>query len=163
MRDRSGGWQENGVDDGTRTHDDRDHNPGLYQLSYAHHRFCILLKASRSGAPGRTRTCNILLRRQVLYPVELRAPLERHPRSDKNSGRGRRIRTADPLLPKQMRYQTAPCPDARHSATRYPAPAGYFKPGRGRVLRGHDNTYGLVARQWTGSGPGRRCSRSNRV
>ena len=25
-----------GVDDGTRTHDDRDHNPGLYQLSYAH-------------------------------------------------------------------------------------------------------------------------------
>ncbi len=26
-----------GVDDGTRTHDDRDHNPGLYQLSYAHH------------------------------------------------------------------------------------------------------------------------------
>ncbi len=29
---------ENGVDDGTRTHDDRDHNPGLYQLSYVHHR-----------------------------------------------------------------------------------------------------------------------------
>ena len=29
----------NGVDDGTRTHDDRDHNPGLYQLSYAHHRY----------------------------------------------------------------------------------------------------------------------------
>ena len=28
---------ENGVDDGTRTHDSRDHNPGLYQLSYAHH------------------------------------------------------------------------------------------------------------------------------
>ena len=26
-----------GVDDGTRTHDDRNHNPGLYQLSYAHH------------------------------------------------------------------------------------------------------------------------------
>ena len=29
------GWD--GVDDGTRTHDDRNHNPGLYQLSYAHH------------------------------------------------------------------------------------------------------------------------------
>ena len=27
----------NGVDDGTRTHDDWNHNPGLYQLSYAHH------------------------------------------------------------------------------------------------------------------------------
>jgi hypothetical protein len=24
------------VDDGTRTHDNRDHNPGLYQLSYVH-------------------------------------------------------------------------------------------------------------------------------
>ena len=31
-----------GVDDGTRTHDDRDHNPGLYQLSYAHHGFDVL-------------------------------------------------------------------------------------------------------------------------
>ena len=28
-----------GVDDGTRTHDDWNHNPGLYQLSYAHHRY----------------------------------------------------------------------------------------------------------------------------
>ena len=27
-----------GVDDGTRTHDDRNHNPGLYQLSYTHQR-----------------------------------------------------------------------------------------------------------------------------
>ena len=26
-----------GVDDGARTHDRRDHNPELYQLSYAHH------------------------------------------------------------------------------------------------------------------------------
>ena len=29
--------KETGVDDGTRTHDDWNHNPGLYQLSYAHH------------------------------------------------------------------------------------------------------------------------------
>ncbi len=29
---------QNGVNDGTRTHDNRNHNPGLYQLSYAHHR-----------------------------------------------------------------------------------------------------------------------------
>ena len=27
----------NGVGDGARTHDHRNHNPGLYQLSYAHH------------------------------------------------------------------------------------------------------------------------------
>ncbi len=26
------------MDDGTRTHDNRDHNPGLYQLSYVHRR-----------------------------------------------------------------------------------------------------------------------------
>jgi hypothetical protein len=26
------------VDDGTRTRDGRNHNPGLYQLSYVHHR-----------------------------------------------------------------------------------------------------------------------------
>ena len=26
-----------GVGDGTRTHDNRNHNPGLYQLSYSHH------------------------------------------------------------------------------------------------------------------------------
>ena len=29
-----------GVADGTRTHDSRNHNPGLYQLSYGHH--CLL-------------------------------------------------------------------------------------------------------------------------
>lgn len=28
---------ETGVNDGTRTHDYRNHNPGLYQLSYIHH------------------------------------------------------------------------------------------------------------------------------
>ena len=28
----------NGVADGTRTHDNRNHNPGLYQLSYSHRR-----------------------------------------------------------------------------------------------------------------------------
>ena len=48
-----------GVDDGTRTHDDRDHNPGLYQLSYAHHNFLNLNSSPvETGAPGRTRTCN---------------------------------------------------------------------------------------------------------
>ena len=31
-----------GVTDGTRTHDSRNHNPGLYQLSYGHHRSPIV-------------------------------------------------------------------------------------------------------------------------
>ncbi len=30
-------FSQSGVNDGARTHDHRDHNPGLYQLSYAHH------------------------------------------------------------------------------------------------------------------------------
>ena len=29
--------KKSGVADGTRTHDNRNHNPGLYQLSYSHH------------------------------------------------------------------------------------------------------------------------------
>ena len=32
------GFSNNGVDDGDRTHDNGNHNPGLYQLSYAHHK-----------------------------------------------------------------------------------------------------------------------------
>ncbi len=31
------GKATSGVDDGTRTRDNRNHNPGLYQLSYVHH------------------------------------------------------------------------------------------------------------------------------
>src|SRR5690606_23926773 len=74
------------------------------QLSYIHHGYRIL---AWTGAPGRTRTCNHRLRRPVLYPVELRAPWE----CDRPDGRGRGIRTPDPLVPNQMRYQTALCPD----------------------------------------------------
>ena len=66
---------EYGVDDGDRTHDNRSHNPVLYQLSYAHHIALLLTcaKAAFSGAPGRTRTCDHPLRRRMLYPAELRA------------------------------------------------------------------------------------------
>ena len=61
--------------DGTRTHDSRNHNPGLYQLSYGHHNY-----AMRDGAPGRARTCDPRLRRRVLYPTELRALASRSDR-----------------------------------------------------------------------------------
>src|SRR5258706_6132235 len=75
-----------------------------------------------SGAPDRIRTCYPRLRRPVLYPDELRAPLRiiasswlrstaepkiaKH-RPVKKTGRGGGIRTPDILLPKQVRYQTA--------------------------------------------------------
>ena len=64
---RSGREKSGGVDDGTRTHNNRDHNPGLCQLSYIHHRSCM------SGAPGRTRTCDRRIRNPMLYPTELQA------------------------------------------------------------------------------------------
>ena len=32
-------------------------------------------------------------------------------RTTANNGRGSKIRTCDPLVPNQVRYQTAPCPD----------------------------------------------------
>ncbi len=53
-----------GVNDGTRTHDDRNHNPGLYQLSYAHQsplRQTTIAEQPANGAPDRTRTCNLRL------------------------------------------------------------------------------------------------------
>lgn len=37
----AGSFGKDGVGDGTRTHDNRNHNPGLYQLSYTHRsNFC---------------------------------------------------------------------------------------------------------------------------
>ncbi len=32
----------NGVANEIRTRDHRNHNPGLYQLSYSHHKFCFV-------------------------------------------------------------------------------------------------------------------------
>ena len=92
---------------GTRTHDDRHHKPGLYQLSYTHHNN---LGSTLNGAPGRTRTCNLRLRRLLLYPVELQAQIKNYPyylNTIFKIGRGREIRTPDILHPKQARYQTA--------------------------------------------------------
>ncbi len=116
-----------GASDGARTHDHRNHNPGLYQLSYARHNFfvtqvVILHVFVKSGAPGRTRTCNPRLRSPMIYPVELRAQ-KLH--ADQKSGRGRGIRTPDLLLPKQTRYQAALCPaTTRLQLTSTPLHAG---------------------------------------
>ena len=54
-----------GVGDGTRTHNAWNHNPVLCQLNYTHHIY--------DGTPGGTRTPDLLLRRQLLYPAELLA------------------------------------------------------------------------------------------
>jgi hypothetical protein len=56
-------------------------------------------------APGWTRTSDLRLRRPLLYPAELLAPVLFL------LSRGARIRTEDLLLPKQARYRAAPHPD----------------------------------------------------
>ena len=156
----------NGVDDGTRTHDDRNHNPGLYQLSYTHHcldtyfispsiyikgRFYRSSSGASCGCPVSLRDSSICVSKYTQEPhfergilrmlrvasrlfnlrVQIHANLARpaglepatsclegrcsirlsYGRTAYKVGRGRGIRTPDPLLPKQMRYQTAPCPD----------------------------------------------------
>ena len=57
-----------GVGDGARTHDTRNHNPVLCQLSYTHH--------MSFGTPRGIRTPDLLLRRQLLYPAELLAHIQ---------------------------------------------------------------------------------------
>ena len=49
-----------GVNDGTRTHDNQNHNLALYQLNYIHHLF---------GAPSGGRTLDTLIKSQVLYQL----------------------------------------------------------------------------------------------
>ena len=39
-----------GVADGTRTHDDQNHNLGLYQLSYSHRREAKIIAGPAQGA-----------------------------------------------------------------------------------------------------------------
>src|SRR6188768_90731 len=67
-----------GASDGIRTRDGRNHNPGLYQLSYARHRsprklYRKVIRDARFGAHGGTRTPDRRIRNPLLYPAELRA------------------------------------------------------------------------------------------
>jgi hypothetical protein len=57
------------------------------------------------GLSGGDRTPDPQLRRLMLYPTELRTE------TGEFDGRGERIRTFDPLVPNQMRYQAALRPD----------------------------------------------------
>ena len=97
------------MNDGARTHDNRNHNPGLYQLSYAHHKRLyncltrgnlVRLAGLEPATPSLEGWCSI----QLSYKRKI--------------GRGRGIRTPDILLPKQARYQTALYPDDRASEAR---------------------------------------------
>ena len=70
----------------------------------------------RCGLPGGTRTPDLLLRRQLLYPVELRAV--RAGRGRVACGRGGGIRTRDLSVPNRLRYQAALRPERRDCTQR---------------------------------------------
>jgi hypothetical protein len=69
---------KSGVDDGTRTRDGRNHNPGLYQLSYVHHRRTSAvarpagIEPATAGLEGR---CSIRLSYGRLINQQVRAPI----------------------------------------------------------------------------------------
>ena len=103
--------------DGARTHDRRNHNPELYQLSYSHHYSLLRCYLNNShpklarpagfepatlGLEGR---CSILMSygRMVLATLGCQGV--------QKNGRGGEIRTPDILHPKQARYQTALHPE----------------------------------------------------
>ena len=64
------------MSDGTRTRGRRDHNPELYQLSYAHQADCVANLAARRApqkAPGRW-TGGRFQQRAVQHPSESAIP-----------------------------------------------------------------------------------------
>ena len=63
-----------------------------------------------NGAPEEIRTPDPRFRKPLLYPTELQALISSRPTKSLN-GRGGVIRTPDPLVPNQMRYQAALRPD----------------------------------------------------
>ncbi len=121
--------ERNGVGDGARTHDHWNHNPGLYQLSYTHHIWITRqttdiyssnqiqqapmarpagLEPATLGLEGR---CSIQLSYGRIITGSIHCPFLQ-PKMRNENGRSGGIRTPDPLLPKQMRYQAALHSDA---------------------------------------------------
>ena len=82
----------------------------LYQLSYAHHRTTQTTSASNThlARPAGLEPATTGLEGRCSSQLSYGRKMHARPMGN---GRGRGIRTPDPLLPKQVRYQTAPYPD----------------------------------------------------
>ena len=106
------------------------------------------LKCSEGGnesrEPGRTRTCDRLLRRQMLYPAELRVQTHMVRR---RSCREDRTRTCDPLVPNQMRYHLRHFPNINITSLRGKTgtrtQGTLSRPQLSRLLHYHSATFPL--------------------
>ena len=67
------------------------------------------------GAGNEARTRDIQLGRLTLYQLSYSRKKGNIIKSVQNNGRCSRIRTCGPLLPRQVRYRTAPCTDFLYS------------------------------------------------
>ena len=77
--------------------------------------FLLVFPEPSNGAASilrRDRSCRLSARRVAIGPKTDHSPRSENPLQRlQNSGRGERIRTSDPLLPKQVRYQAALHPE----------------------------------------------------
>ena len=111
---------------GTRTLDDRNHNPGLYQLSYAHHQTFVaglFIPANQLARPAGLEPATLGLEGRCSIQMSYGRILIWKTRSTSWPnhgvyGRGRGIRTPDTLVPNQVRYQTALYPDTNSQQPR---------------------------------------------
>jgi hypothetical protein len=103
-----------GVTDGARTHDNRNHNPGLYQLSYSHHKEVYKTKYYLARPTGfEPVTLGLEGRCSIQMSYGRRKQISRQYYDVTKIGRGRGIRTPDTLVPNQVRYQTALYPESK--------------------------------------------------
>ena len=100
--------------DGARTHDNWNHNPGLYQLSYNHHIKLACPTGIEPVTPSLENWCSIRLSYGQLTNQIKR--ISGAPLFIIYIGRGGEIRTPDILLPKQARYQATLHPERANIA-----------------------------------------------
>ena len=108
-----------GVDDGIRTHDNRDHNPGLYQLSYVHRTSLISRLACPAGLEpatlGLEGRCSI----RLSYGHDPKAPL---------AGPAARGRESYVSGSSSVNFRCSAVPGYHRAEALAPRPAGCHEP-----------------------------------